>query len=136
MNIIQTGEDRMLIKKRDRINNEPEIYLEAQPKIESIELARQSFSNCSGPSSNLEKNAGNPTIKFRIQTDPSNISNRPLNNTSNGDKTKFACNSNNSQCLKLYCECFATMLYCDPKICNCRNCGNTIENEVSIFLTF
>lgn len=43
------------------------------------------------------------------------------------------CNCKNSQCLKLYCECFASMLYCDPKICSCKNCMNNTTNDVNQF---
>jgi hypothetical protein len=32
------------------------------------------------------------------------------------------CNCKNSRCLKLYCECFASGIYCDG--CNCVNCSN------------
>ncbi|XP_062179100.1 protein tesmin/TSO1-like CXC 7 isoform X2 [Phragmites australis] len=42
-------------------------------------------------------------------------------------KKKKHCNCKNSQCLKLYCECFAARDYCDG--CNCKQCGNTVENE-------
>ncbi|KAF8667932.1 hypothetical protein HU200_052560 [Digitaria exilis] len=42
-------------------------------------------------------------------------------------KKKKHCNCKNSQCLKLYCECFAAGDYCDG--CNCKQCGNTVENE-------
>ncbi|KAL6602733.1 hypothetical protein ACP70R_043094 [Stipagrostis hirtigluma subsp. patula] len=42
-------------------------------------------------------------------------------------KRKKHCNCKNSQCLKLYCECFAEGAYCDG--CNCRQCGNVAENE-------
>ncbi|GMG99066.1 hypothetical protein Nepgr_000906 [Nepenthes gracilis] len=37
------------------------------------------------------------------------------------------CNCKNSKCLKLYCECFASGIYCDG--CNCTNCHNNVENE-------
>ncbi|KAI3898921.1 hypothetical protein MKW92_015511 [Papaver armeniacum] len=39
------------------------------------------------------------------------------------------CNCKNSRCLKLYCECFASGVYCDG--CNCTNCCNNVENEAS-----
>ncbi|KAI3992604.1 hypothetical protein MKX01_007926 [Papaver californicum] len=39
------------------------------------------------------------------------------------------CNCKNSRCLKLYCECFASGVYCDG--CNCTNCSNNVENETS-----
>jgi len=39
---------------------------------------------------------------------------------------KKSCNCRNSRCLKLYCECFASGLYCDG--CNCSNCCNNVDN--------
>ena len=38
------------------------------------------------------------------------------------------CNCRNSKCLKLYCECFASGLYCTPE-CRCRNCCNSTHQE-------
>ena len=43
---------------------------------------------------------------------------------------KITCNCKNSQCLKLYCECFAKLAFCDPEICSCKGCANTKENKV------
>ncbi|CAA0810573.1 Protein tesmin/TSO1-like CXC 5 [Striga hermonthica] len=42
-------------------------------------------------------------------------------------KKQKQCNCKNSRCLKLYCECFASGVYCDG--CNCIKCHNTIEHE-------
>ncbi|WVZ76927.1 hypothetical protein U9M48_024845 [Paspalum notatum var. saurae] len=42
-------------------------------------------------------------------------------------KKKKQCNCRNSKCLKMYCECFQELQYCDG--CNCLNCGNVTENE-------
>ncbi|KAK8660576.1 hypothetical protein V6N13_051498 [Hibiscus sabdariffa] len=39
------------------------------------------------------------------------------------------CNCKHSRCLKLYCECFASGVYCDG--CNCVNCYNNVENETA-----
>ncbi|KAJ0174530.1 hypothetical protein K1T71_009638 [Dendrolimus kikuchii] len=39
-----------------------------------------------------------------------------------------ACNCTKSQCLKMYCDCFANGKFCNN--CNCNNCHNNIENEV------
>ena len=41
------------------------------------------------------------------------------------------CSCKSSQCLKLYCECFAAGAHCDPAVCSCMNCSNNIQNEVS-----
>lgn len=44
---------------------------------------------------------------------------------SQGNKT---CNCKRSQCLKMYCDCFAASGYCLPG-CACLNCKNTNENQ-------
>nr|XP_039273605.1 protein lin-54 homolog [Styela clava] len=45
----------------------------------------------------------------------------------NNGKLKKPCNCTKSQCLKLYCECFANGQFCDE--CNCINCSNNLEHE-------
>ena len=47
-------------------------------------------------------------------------------NLRNGKKP---CNCTKSQCLKLYCECFARGEYCNVDFCNCKNCFNTSNYE-------
>ncbi|KAJ3695730.1 hypothetical protein LUZ60_001107 [Juncus effusus] len=42
---------------------------------------------------------------------------------------KKCCNCRHSKCLKLYCECFASGMYCDG--CNCTNCFNNLDNEAA-----
>lgn len=42
-------------------------------------------------------------------------------------KNQKHCNCKSSQCLKLYCECFASGTYCNG--CNCINCRNNIVYE-------
>ncbi|KAK9269290.1 hypothetical protein L1049_001060 [Liquidambar formosana] len=44
-------------------------------------------------------------------------------------KRQKQCNCKHSRCLKLYCECFASGIYCDG--CNCVNCYNNVENEAA-----
>ncbi|XP_059634953.1 protein tesmin/TSO1-like CXC 5 isoform X2 [Cornus florida] len=44
-------------------------------------------------------------------------------------KQQKQCNCKHSRCLKLYCECFASGIYCDG--CNCVNCHNNVENEAA-----
>lgn len=56
----------------------------------------------------------------------------------NSEKTvkKITCNCKNSQCLKLYCECFSKLAFCDPEICGCKGCANTKENEVIFVIIY
>ena len=53
---------------------------------------------------------------------------------SNSDmvQKKNSCNCKNSQCLKLYCQCFSKFDFCDPEFCSCKGCANTKENEVCL----
>ncbi|XP_052743301.1 protein lin-54 homolog isoform X2 [Bicyclus anynana] len=44
-----------------------------------------------------------------------------------GLRPRKACNCTKSQCLKLYCDCFANGEFCNQ--CNCVNCHNNLENE-------
>ncbi len=40
-----------------------------------------------------------------------------------------SCNCKKSKCLKLYCDCFAALSYCDTFHCNCLDCANNVANE-------
>ncbi|KAM9841877.1 protein lin-54 homolog [Aulostomus maculatus] len=54
----------------------------------------------------------------------------PLNGLSTAESTsrqRKACNCTKSQCLKLYCDCFANGEFCNN--CNCNNCFNNLEHE-------
>lgn len=49
-------------------------------------------------------------------------------NDENGSSITI-CNCKKSRCLKLYCDCFAILNFCDPAHCNCIQCYNNEENE-------
>ncbi|KAJ7987015.1 hypothetical protein DPEC_G00334380 [Dallia pectoralis] len=54
----------------------------------------------------------------------------PLNGVSTSDassRPRKPCNCTKSQCLKLYCDCFANGEFCQN--CNCTNCSNNLEHE-------
>nr|XP_015192921.1 PREDICTED: protein lin-54 homolog isoform X2 [Lepisosteus oculatus] len=54
----------------------------------------------------------------------------PLNGLSPSDsasRPRKPCNCTKSQCLKLYCDCFANGEFCNN--CNCTNCFNNLEHE-------
>lgn len=44
--------------------------------------------------------------------------------------SSVSCNCKKSKCLKLYCDCFATLSYCNVNSCNCADCANNSENEI------
>ncbi|XP_063865474.1 protein lin-54 homolog isoform X3 [Scylla paramamosain] len=45
----------------------------------------------------------------------------------NGIRPRKPCNCTKSQCLKLYCDCFANGEFCNN--CNCANCFNNLNHE-------
>ncbi|XP_063856872.1 protein lin-54 homolog isoform X5 [Scylla paramamosain] len=45
----------------------------------------------------------------------------------NGIRPRKPCNCKKSQCLKLYCDCFANGEFCNN--CNCANCFNNLNHE-------
>ncbi|KAM8829323.1 protein lin-54 homolog [Spinachia spinachia] len=54
----------------------------------------------------------------------------PLNGLAPAETTsrpRKPCNCTKSQCLKLYCDCFANGEFCNN--CNCNNCFNNLEHE-------
>ncbi|XP_061589305.1 protein lin-54 homolog [Cololabis saira] len=54
----------------------------------------------------------------------------PLNGAAAAEMTsrpRKPCNCTKSQCLKLYCDCFANGEFCNN--CNCNNCFNNLEHE-------
>ena len=48
--------------------------------------------------------------------------------STNNSSIPNKCTCKNSNCFKLYCECFSNGRYCDN--CSCVNCKNTVENKV------
>ncbi|XP_065158164.1 protein lin-54 homolog isoform X2 [Atheta coriaria] len=69
---------------------------------------------------NIQKNSSGDAVVPKIASPD-------LTMESNGIKTRKPCNCAKSQCLKLYCDCFANGEFCF--MCNCMNCYNNIENE-------
>ncbi len=51
----------------------------------------------------------------------------PSNAGTTGTAAHRSCNCKRSNCLKLYCDCFASGEYCGN--CNCNCCFNNVENE-------
>lgn len=55
---------------------------------------------------------------------PLNTSDEPIDdpNTLLPSASPVTCNCKKSKCLKLYCQCFAVLQYCNN--CNCKDCSN------------
>ena len=66
--------------------------------------------------------SGNKKNAKNIEFSPTYIASSTYNSSSINK-----CTCKNSNCFKLYCECFANGKYCDN--CSCLNCKNTIENK-------
>ncbi|XP_072448979.1 protein lin-54 homolog [Chiloscyllium punctatum] len=62
---------------------------------------------------------------------PSTISLTRLPIMTTDSRSKKPCNCTKSQCLKLYCDCFANGEFCSN--CNCTNCFNNFEHEAERF---
>ena len=74
----------------------------------------QQLQHLNGPSKSVSMNSN-------IQTGPASV---PIEDLS---RQRKPCNCTKSQCLKLYCDCFANGEFC--KDCNCNNCNNNLEHE-------
>lgn len=48
---------------------------------------------------------------------------------SNVPTSERPCKCKNTYCLKLYCNCFQSGSFCNPKICRCSNCKNTEQES-------
>ena len=91
------------------------------------------FSSWVGELSNRNSSSGGTPRRFRpiapkgdsprLSAGPGKSS--PGNGTSSGKRKP--CNCKQSRCLKLYCECFASGVYCED--CNCVNCHNNPQHE-------
>ncbi|XP_073961777.1 uncharacterized protein [Choristoneura fumiferana] len=64
---------------------------------------------------------------FQAPETPQALSESELGPSELGMRPRKACNCTKSQCLKLYCDCFANGEFCNR--CNCNNCHNNLENE-------
>ncbi|KAG7208611.1 hypothetical protein KM043_014819 [Ampulex compressa] len=103
----------------------PAQYIQQQPtddvKLKSIQPAPSLLSS----SQNIQSSAGNLSVGPVLE---SKTSQRSYTNVEpNGIRPRKPCNCTKSQCLKLYCDCFANGEFCH--MCNCNNCSNNLGNE-------
>ncbi|XP_068228986.1 protein lin-54 homolog isoform X2 [Palaemon carinicauda] len=79
-------------------------------------------------------NANTTTVQVSSQAPPGTIIQQPPKPQpprnlidANGIRPRKPCNCTKSQCLKLYCDCFANGEFCNN--CNCSNCFNNLGHE-------
>ena len=78
---------------------------------------------------NINMNINNNIYHFNLGDNNLN-ENQIINYKEERRKKKYSCNCKKSECLKLYCDCFANGEKCIG--CNCQNCSNKIGNELVI----
>jgi len=81
--------------------------------------------------SNIPSSSKQHTIQYSspiIPEQPRLITPSVTQKSRNTHRVSKPCNCSKSQCLKLYCECFAKGQYCRQS-CNCRCCFNTANYE-------
>ncbi|XP_042213705.1 protein lin-54 homolog isoform X2 [Homarus americanus] len=78
--------------------------------------------------------SNNTTVQLSNQPPPGTIIPQPPKPQptrtvidANGIRPRKPCNCTKSQCLKLYCDCFANGEFCNN--CNCANCFNNLNHE-------
>ena len=80
----------------------------------------------------LEDESSSSSKTTRLEESPVRVLPRgPAGSSSDGSShdpthSKHTCNCRKSRCLKLYCECFASDVFCNG--CNCVNCKNNPEH--------
>jgi hypothetical protein len=81
------------------------------------------------PFSSINPQSPYPSQALRSHKKPLKNTEFPtyINSSTNNSSTTTKCTCKNSNCFKLYCECFANGRFCDN--CSCVNCQNTLENK-------
>ncbi|NXW49682.1 MTL5 protein, partial [Nyctiprogne leucopyga] len=96
------------------------------PVPDELFLNEQELEN--GP---LQPVANTATLCLESDLHAVNVTSEGLPFGSEVTKSKKPCNCTKSQCLKLYCDCFANGDFCNN--CNCNNCYNNQLNETERF---
>ncbi|KZC05293.1 PREDICTED: protein lin-54 homolog [Dufourea novaeangliae] len=103
----------------------PAQYIQQQTSDEIKLKPQQATSSLLSSSQSLQSSTGSLSVGSVIE---SKSSQRSYTNVEpNGIRPRKPCNCTKSQCLKLYCDCFANGEFCH--MCNCNNCSNNLGNE-------
>ncbi|XP_037825083.1 protein lin-54 homolog [Lucilia sericata] len=91
--------------------------------IVPIQIKEEPADSNSTTASNIESSAAQHNLPTPAVTEEENDSLDPMV----GGVRRKHCNCSKSQCLKLYCDCFANGEFCQD--CTCKDCFNNLENE-------
>ncbi|XP_076249052.1 protein lin-54 homolog isoform X2 [Calliopsis andreniformis] len=103
----------------------PAQYIQQQSTDEVKLKSQQGAPSLLGASQSLQSSTGNLSVGSVIEGKSSQRSYASVE--PNGIRPRKPCNCTKSQCLKLYCDCFANGEFCH--MCNCNNCSNNLGNE-------
>ncbi|XP_017880263.1 protein lin-54 homolog isoform X2 [Ceratina calcarata] len=102
-------------------------YIQQQGTDEGKSKAQQAAPSLLGNSQqNLRNSTGTISVGSLVEGKSSQRSSYTTVEP-NGIRPRKPCNCTKSQCLKLYCDCFANGEFCH--MCNCNNCSNNLGNE-------
>ncbi|KAL0337399.1 UNVERIFIED_CONTAM: protein tesmin/TSO1-like CXC 5 [Sesamum calycinum] len=124
-------EQPLLAKPSPPVPHQPQLVKPGQlPRPGHLQPPQMMFMTMQQPPPTAAPSA-HPSIRPLVK--PESPRARPrqnVNEVKDGTpKKQKQCNCKHSRCLKLYCECFASGIYCDG--CNCVNCHNNVENEAA-----
>ncbi|XP_031841530.1 protein lin-54 homolog isoform X2 [Nomia melanderi] len=103
----------------------PAQYIQQQTSDEVKLKSQQATPSLLSNSQSLQTSTGNLSVGSVIESKGSQRSYTSVE--PNGIRPRKPCNCTKSQCLKLYCDCFANGEFCH--MCNCNNCSNNLGNE-------
>ncbi|XP_076654954.1 protein lin-54 homolog isoform X1 [Halictus rubicundus] len=104
----------------------PAQYIQQQQASDDVKMkSQQAPPSLLGNTQSLQTSTGNLSVGPVIESKGSQRSYSSVE--PNGIRPRKPCNCTKSQCLKLYCDCFANGEFCH--MCNCNNCSNNLGNE-------
>ncbi|XP_054821310.1 protein tesmin/TSO1-like CXC 5 [Prosopis cineraria] len=104
----------------------PQLQLQPQPRPQSVPrgLTQQTMVVMPVP-----PQVPHSSVRVGKPESPKSRSRPNFETKDSTPKKQKQCNCKHSRCLKLYCECFASGIYCEG--CNCVNCFNNVENDAA-----
>lgn len=110
------------VRKNVKVSNRKR----SDSEVQELVVKSKTFSNSSlqaaiQPSSSTKSIVQTSEPKKAVSSTPV----EPIKVSSySSPEAKIKCNCVKSRCLKLYCDCFAILKFCDATLCNCKDCYN------------